>query len=105
MTSHEAIARALKLRLDELTGRVSNIESELRQQLPADSDDRATDLENQDALEALEKAELREVRQIEEALKRITDGRYGVCVQCGEKIDPKRLAALPTATTCITCAK
>ena len=105
MTSHEDIAHALKLRLAELTGRVSGIESELRQELPADSEEQAIALENQDALEALEKAQLREVRQIEEALKRISEGRYGVCVQCGEEIDPNRLAALPTAATCIACAK
>src|SRR5690348_11381961 len=105
MTSHEDIARALKLRLAELTGRVLGIENELRQELPADSEEQAIALENQDALEALEKAELREAHQIQEALKRISEGRYGVCVQCGEEIDPKRLAALPTAASCIVCAK
>ena len=56
MTSHEDIARALKLRLAELTGRISSIESELRQELPADSEEQAIALEIQDALETLEKS-------------------------------------------------
>ncbi|MBV9291231.1 MAG: TraR/DksA C4-type zinc finger protein [Frankiales bacterium] len=31
-------------------------------------------------------------------------GDYGICVRCGRPIDPERLEARPTATTCITCA-
>ncbi|MGB8080229.1 MAG: TraR/DksA C4-type zinc finger protein, partial [Pseudolabrys sp.] len=63
-----------------------------------------TDLENQDALKVIEISEIREIQQIGEALKRISEGTYGVCSQCGGNIDPKRLKALPTATRCISCA-
>ena len=104
MNKHEDIAKALKIRLSELTSRVAEIDSELRKPLSADSEDRATDLENQDALEGIEISEIREIQQIGEALKRIAEGTYGVCSQCGGDIDPKRLKALPTATRCISCA-
>ena len=104
MNKHEDIAKALKARLSELTGRVSEIDSELRKPLPADSEDRATDLENQDALEGIENSENQEIQQIGQALKRIAEGTYGVCTQCGADIDPKRLKALPNATRCISCA-
>jgi RNA polymerase-binding transcription factor len=104
MNKYEDIAKALKIRLSELTGRVAEIDSELRKPLSADSEDRATDIENQDALEGIEISEIREIQQIGEALKRIAEGTYGVCSQCGEDIDPKRLKALPTATRCISCA-
>ena len=104
MNKHEDITKALKARLSELTGRVAGIDSELRKPLSADSEDRATDLENQDALEAIENSENKEIQQIGEALKRIADGTYGVCAQCGADIDPKRLKALPNATRCISCA-
>jgi hypothetical protein len=40
-------------RLSELTGHVAEIDGELRKPLSADSEDRATDLENQDALEGI----------------------------------------------------
>jgi DnaK suppressor protein len=66
--------------------------------------EQATDLENQGALEAIENSEIHEIHQIQEALKRISDGTYGICARCGEDIDPKRLEALPTATRCISCA-
>ena len=85
-------------------GRVSEIDSELRKPLSADSEERATDLENQEALEALENSEMHEIHHSQDVLRRISEGTYGICVECGEEIDPKRLKALPTATRCISCA-
>jgi len=43
------------------------------------------------------------VYHIDEALRRISDGSYGICHTCGEKIDPKRLKAVPHARFCIAC--
>jgi len=104
MTENEEIAKVLKTRLSELTGHLAEIDSELRKRLSADSEERATDLENQDALEGIKNSEIQEIRQIQGALKRIAEGTYGVCVQCGAEIDPKRLKALPIAARCISCA-
>jgi RNA polymerase-binding transcription factor DksA len=41
---------------------------------------------------------------VEAALARLADGRYGTCERCGAPISPARLAARPAAATCITCA-
>jgi DnaK suppressor protein len=56
--------------------------------LQVDSEERATDLKNQDALEGIENSEIQEIQQNEEALERIAEGTYGVCTQCGADIDP-----------------
>lgn len=40
---------------------------------------------------------------IDEALQRIEDGTYGICVACGAEIQPKRLEAVPWARHCVTC--
>jgi DnaK suppressor protein len=104
MTKHENIAKALKARLSELTNRLVEINSELRKPLSADLEEQATDLENQGALEAIEHSGIHEIHHIREALKRISEGTYGICAHCGDDIDPKRLEALPTATRCISCA-
>jgi DnaK suppressor protein len=40
---------------------------------------------------------------IEEALQRIEDDTYGLCVHCGKEVQPKRLEAVPWARHCITC--
>lgn len=104
MKEYQETAKALQQRLSELTGHIAEIDSELRSGLSADWEEQATQLEGQDALEGIEKTKLQEISQICEALRRIEQGSYGVCAQCGEKINPKRLTALPTATRCIKCA-
>ena len=104
MIKDENIVKILKARLSELTRRIAQIDKELHKQLSADLEEQAIDLEDQEALEALENSEIHEIRQIQGALKRIAEGTYGVCAQCGADIDPKRLHALPTATKCISCA-
>ena len=105
MKTYEDIAKALKARLSELTSRVAEIDKELRKPLSADSEDQATDLENQDALGSIVYSGRQEIQQIKEALERIAKGTYGVCAECGTNIDPKRLRALPNATRCISCAR
>ena len=56
---------------------------------------------------ALSVAEIRssEVAEIEEALRRIVDGTYGVCAMCGESISAARLRAAPAATLCVACQR
>ena len=44
------------------------------------------------------------LEKLEAALQRMEEGTYGVCEACGQAIEPERLAALPIATLCITCA-
>lgn len=41
--------------------------------------------------------------EIEAALQRLRDGKYGICVRCGKPINPERLAAIPAAAYCIRC--
>lgn len=48
--------------------------------------------------------ELREIAHIDAALARIDAGTYGVCRECGEAIEARRLEALPFAATCADCA-
>lgn len=40
-----------------------------------------------------------------EALKRIDDGTYGQCTNCGNFIMPERLEVLPAAELCIDCQR
>jgi DnaK suppressor protein len=42
---------------------------------------------------------------IDDALRRIEDGRYGRCEICLQQIGAERLAARPVARTCIACAR
>ncbi len=40
---------------------------------------------------------------VNDALERIEDGEYGLCLNCEEDINPKRLNAVPWAKYCLTC--
>lgn len=42
---------------------------------------------------------------IDEALKRVAEGTYGLCLICGKPIAKKRLKALPYSESCIECQK
>jgi len=61
-----------------------------------------TEFEKNIALEAnLEK----KLDEINEALKKIERGGYGVCQNCSSKIEGPRLKAMPTASLCVSCVK
>jgi DnaK suppressor protein len=43
------------------------------------------------------------LNDVEESLRKVNEGTYGVCEDCGEEISEKRLRVIPTATLCIDC--
>lgn len=43
------------------------------------------------------------LRKVEEALRRMDAGTFGLCGACGDEIDPRRLEARPIATHCFPC--
>lgn len=48
-------------------------------------------------------ATTRELHEIEQALERIEEGTYGICMECERPITPKRLDAVPWARYCVAC--
>ncbi len=102
----------MRQRLVEIRQRIQgNMEVMGREALQADDTD--TDADNvadhgSDAFERYMSIELMQneaatLRQIEGALERMAEGRYGLCEECGEAIVFARLEALPFATTCVPC--
>jgi DnaK suppressor protein len=43
------------------------------------------------------------LNQIDRALEKMEQGRYGICDRCGGEIDRARLKALPWANLCLAC--
>ena len=52
---------------------------------------------------AMENRIRQEMAAVEHALEKIEKGTYGLCDNCGKKIDPERLEALPQASLCLNC--
>jgi len=44
-----------------------------------------------------------QLEQINEALARIEQGKYGICVNCLNSIEPDRLVVRPYSTLCLSC--
>lgn len=60
--------------------------------------------DQEEAPEPLSETVRRELREIEAALGRIADGRYGTCLACGGPMGLQRLRALPEARYCLSCS-
>ena len=48
--------------------------------------------------------DVEELREVEAARRRLAEGAYGICVDCGEAIPMARLKVHPFADRCIRCA-
>jgi DnaK suppressor protein len=42
-------------------------------------------------------------KAVETAMSMLETGEYGICQECGEPINPKRLEAIPWTTLCVRC--
>lgn len=107
---------ALKTVLQE---RLAALAEEVRQDLlKSDADraamleDRVRDLEDEsvaDLIVDLDNADtdrdLAEMREVEAALRRMSQGTYGRCMQCGGPIPHERLEANPAASRCQPCQR
>ena len=67
-------------------------------------EENAAELWDARVLDGIGDAELRAVLRITAALRRLEDGRYGRCVDCGDEIEPERLLILPESERCLGCA-
>ena len=105
MIDQEKVKAQLKDTLRQLGAKVEEIEDDLRSPKSTGWEDRATEIEDDEVLDALEESAIREIGEIRAALKRLDDGTYGECAGCGKKIGEKRLEALPAAALCIQCAE
>lgn len=104
-TSLYGIRQQLEDRLDQLRRRTGAVERDLRRLQHPDSEERATEAENDQVLEHLGDGGREEITRIEAAIARMEAGSYGTCDLCGEPIPDARLQALPFASTCVDCAE
>lgn len=55
-------------------------------------------------IEALLDQARHHLSELDRALRQVEAGDYGTCERCGAPIEAERLAARPTARTCVSCA-
>jgi RNA polymerase-binding protein DksA len=94
----------LLARRKELLSQLDEIEHDLDEPAPKDAEDRASERQGDEVLEALGQSDLAELRRIDAALDRLDQGTYGTCTSCGEEISAERLEVLPATPLCKDCA-
>ncbi len=102
--SHDQLKKQLEERQAVLSRRVGKIHRDLQSEHSADSEEQAVERGNEPVLEALDEKILAELEALRLAVRRLEEGRYGVCVACEGEIPAARLEALPTTIRCLSCA-
>lgn len=90
------IAEVVDERTDELTTERETVE---------DAGEHGEQFRQDEVRDAEEGRDAAELREIEAALARMDEGRYGTCVDCGRDIGWARLQAQPTAMRCVQCQR
>lgn len=96
----EVVRNGLRERHQQLNKHIYNRD----EPLPSDFSEQAVELENDEAMVAIDRELTKQLRSVEAALARFDDGTYGLCTNCGEAINPERLTGLPESALCMDCA-
>ncbi|MEV7332164.1 TraR/DksA C4-type zinc finger protein [Micromonospora sp. NPDC093244] len=114
MNSESSAIRAdLLRRRDETASQATALEGDLRSLFEASRSSNADDEHDPEGSTiAFERAQLtavldatrRRLTELDVALSRVDAGNYGVCERCSRPIPAERLAARPSARTCVACA-
>lgn len=91
--------------LGEYRARANAISQDLARSHSPDFAEQALQRQNDEVLEALLAEAEAAMRQVGLALLRLAEGQYGLCLRCGETINPARLQALPASEFCLACAE
>ncbi len=103
------LRESLQYRLNELRGELHAAEL-ARQADPGvgaeyvtDQKDVASQQQLSDIMGAQEQRDFEEAQLVESALRRLDEGTYGDCSDCGEPIPLQRLQVQPAAQRCAPC--
>ncbi|MFU8790147.1 MAG: TraR/DksA family transcriptional regulator [Methylobacter sp.] len=104
MQEYEQVRSSLIEMLEDLDDRLAKITHDIKEPLDKDFGEQATQAENNEVLDGLGNAAKTEIEKVKQAITRIDQGQYGLCLMCGEPISEQRLKALPYTCLCINCA-
>lgn len=65
---------------------------------------RIDELQNQAVVQNLREREQLKLGGLLKALRRMEEGVYGLCVECGSEIPVERLLVFPETPTCVRCS-
>lgn len=106
------LKKALNERIRALRGEIHELLSHSDEQhhkdlagLVADAGDEAVANMLTDLDTAIVDRHVQELRDVEAAQRRLDDGSYGVCIDCGGEVAYDRLKVYPAARRCLVCQR
>jgi DnaK suppressor protein len=100
----EFFRNLLKQRIQELRSEAGKtVEDMDEDENFPDPTDRASMESSRNSVLRIRDRERKLILKIQETLRRLDVGDYGICERCGENIGIERLKARPEATLCIEC--
>lgn len=102
--NQDNVEQILRKKLEELQSRLARIKTDAGKEHSPDSEEQAQERENDEVVDAIGDETQQSIREVTRALRRLEDGTYGLCGNCGKPIATARLDALPEATRCMDCA-
>ena len=100
---YKKILQERKQEISHLLSEFSNDTKQVDTGIAQDVGDKAESSYTKEFLLSLSDKERRQLLLIDEALRRIDDGNFGVCLACEKVIKKKRLNVVPWAPFCIEC--
>lgn len=88
---------------EELLSDIALLKETLRGEVDVDLEEGDPDVIEREKSAALLAALEARLASVEDALRAMERGTYGICERCGKPIPPERLEVKPDATLCVTC--
>jgi DnaK suppressor protein len=103
MEKYRRLLEEKKTTLSSDIAKTRSAEEETTEESTQDIADKAVSSYTREFLYSLTDGERSTLLQIDDAIGRIDEVTYGLCVNCGQPMSEKRLTAVPWAPYCVDC--
>jgi RNA polymerase-binding protein DksA len=105
MTTTQSEVVRLELERQETVEKLEHLQTDLRNSAERSADEADVDTYEREKTLALVQSLQRKLASLDHALESVQKGTYGICENCGNRIDPARLEILPQAVLCLGCQR
>jgi DnaK suppressor protein len=105
VTQQQSEIARLEQAREELLEDLEHLRADLRNMAEPSADEADVDAYEREKTWALVQSLQNKLLSIEQAMQLAQVGTYGICQNCGQRIDPARLEILPEATLCLKCQR
>lgn len=91
--------------MEHINAELENLRDLMQAEVDVEPDEGDSEIFEREKNAALIAVLERRLKDIENALKSMEKGEYGICTRCGKPIEAERLEIKPDATLCVECQR